>query len=893
MSTPLNISLQEKLHKWSFLLVAVVAVIAVLTLAGWITNTIHHKDTWIDSLVMYPLTAIYFLLISSAFYLLSLPQKKFFVPGYIVVSILLIIVPLKLTTDIFQLQPGIQVHENNPDTYFLTHVPPAVSIGFIIALLALLCKHMLKNRFRLLGQATVVLLLAWCLVILTGKIIWTETQSSVIFSAQVAVSAIICFTLFALAVLFFHTRGEKKSLFSHAFPDNILSRFLIPVSVIVTSLLGLFVLSGYHNQQYSAEHGFAYYVLAVVLILIAFYVYNAFLLDKRDTLKEKTDQALQESEEQVRVIFESVPEGIILLDTWGKIYSWNREASVILGWRRDEAKGKDLVKLIIPPSHHELCTQLGNNFLYDESPSSAKQSTDLPAVTKDGNPVDISLRISAMVINQRKFLVWFIHDITIRKSLERQLQTFNESLEKEVQEKTKEMVDIFERVTDGFAALDKDCSFTYVNRKACEMFRTNPAALLGKCVWDLYPVAVGSATYNAIMEAMRTQKHTQSVDLYAPLGLWQEYNLYPSANGVSVFVKDITAQKKKEKEVEEATTLANKLIDSLPGVFYFFDTNNKFIKWNKQLEEVTGYTADEIAVMSPLQLLPAETREYMSAWIATAFEQGVNDAEADFLSKTGKRTSYYFKAVLLDYNGIPCLLGSGIDITERKKSGEKLKKSYNDIRELTAYLNKVREEERMRISHEIHDELGQLLTVLKMNISWINKRIPGSDMPVKNKINETFEVTDQTITTIRRIASELRPALLDNLGLHAAMEWHINDFKNRMGIQTEVKLPETEPALSDEQKTGLYRILQESLTNVARHSHAQKVCIEMFEQNTSIILIISDNGKGFDTSGHTLKTLGLLGMKERTLGMGGECNIESRPGKGTTVRVVLPLAQAF
>ncbi len=162
-----------------------------------------------------------------------------------------------------------------------------------------------------------------------------------------------------------------------------------------------------------------------------------------------------------------------------------------------------------------------------------------------------------------------MRDITLRKNLERQLLTFNESLEKEVKEKTRELTEMFERVTDGFIALDKNYCYTYINKKAGEMIHKEPADLLGKCVWDIFPDAVGSATYRAFETAMNTQKHVQNIDYYQPFDLWQENNVYPSANGLSVFIRDITQQKRKEQEVSEARILADKLIDSFPGVFIF------------------------------------------------------------------------------------------------------------------------------------------------------------------------------------------------------------------------------------------------------------------------------------------------------------------------------------
>jgi len=152
-----------------------------------------------------------------------------------------------------------------------------------------------------------------------------------------------------------------------------------------------------------------------------------------------------------------------------------------------------------------------------------------------------------------------------------------------------------------------------------------------------------------------------------------------------------------------------------------------------------------------------------------------------------------------------------------------------------------------------------------------------------------LSLIDNTVTTVRRIASELRPSLLDNLGLLAAMEWHVGEFEKRSGIKKYLSLLETEVPLPDPVKIGLFRIMQESLTNVGRHSGATEVTVTLTEENESLVLVIHDNGHGFDPGKPRKKTLGLLGMKERAEGMGGSYEISSRPGEGTTVTVTVPV----
>ena len=233
--------------------------------------------------------------------------------------------------------------------------------------------------------------------------------------------------------------------------------------------------------------------------------------------------------------------------------------------------------------------------------------------------------------------------------------------------------------------------------------------------------------------------------------------------------------------------------------------------------------------------------------------------------------------------------GSMVDITERKKAQLELEQSYESIRYLTDHLQNIREQERIHIAREIHDELGQQLTVLKMDISWLNKKIAPVDNAVKQKLKSLTEMLNGTVKTVRRISSELRPSLLDDLGLVAAMEWQLKEFEERSGIKAIFVADETEIELPDSIKTGFFRIFQESLTNIARHAHAKHVSASLKSSNQEIILCIEDDGKGFDNKKiEGKRTLGILGMKERTLMMGGEYSINSIPGKGTTVLVVIP-----
>lgn len=229
------------------------------------------------------------------------------------------------------------------------------------------------------------------------------------------------------------------------------------------------------------------------------------------------------------------------------------------------------------------------------------------------------------------------------------------------------------------------------------------------------------------------------------------------------------------------------------------------------------------------------------------------------------------------------------DITEKVEIDNKLKEYLEEIRMLTSHLQEIREEERKNIAREIHDELGQQLTVIKMEIAWAIRKLKQPEKQ-KVKLEGLLETIDSTMRSVRRICSELRPTLLDDLGLVAALQWHAGQLRSSTGIKIYIDAPEEIDNLPADIKTGMYRIFQESLTNIMRHAEAKKVEIQLIVENKMIILHIKDDGKGFDIlASSKKKTLGILGMKERSLNMGGEYIIGSYPGKGTSVMVSIPL----
>ena len=229
-----------------------------------------------------------------------------------------------------------------------------------------------------------------------------------------------------------------------------------------------------------------------------------------------------------------------------------------------------------------------------------------------------------------------------------------------------------------------------------------------------------------------------------------------------------------------------------------------------------------------------------------------------------------------------------VDVTELKEAGKQLSESYQQLRELTNHLQKVREEERKFIAQEIHDEFGQLITGLKFDVSIIKRKIEKEMPQMATELNETMQLTDRIVKTVRRISTELRPSIIDDVGLAAAIEWECKEFSKRTKIICNFSNKYKTELLSIEKKSSLFRIFQETFTNILRHSNANNVNVLIKKKKEKLILQIEDNGKGFIINPQ-LKTLGIIGMRERALAIGGNYSIKSQPGKGTKTYVEIPV----
>lgn len=230
------------------------------------------------------------------------------------------------------------------------------------------------------------------------------------------------------------------------------------------------------------------------------------------------------------------------------------------------------------------------------------------------------------------------------------------------------------------------------------------------------------------------------------------------------------------------------------------------------------------------------------------------------------------------------------DISGKVKAELELKQSHRQLRELSSYLENIREEERKHISREIHDELGQQLTLLKLDLLQMSKKLHPEEKEMIENMKQADQLLADTMRSVRKIATQLRPSILDNLGLVSALEWQSREFEKNFGIKCVFESLLNEPQFTNKQSNSLFRIYQEALTNIARHAGATQVDAVLSQEEARFVLEIRDNGKGFRMEDMAdKKTLGLKGMQERALMIDGDFKIESKPGEGTYIQISIPI----
>ncbi len=349
--------------------------------------------------------------------------------------------------------------------------------------------------------------------------------------------------------------------------------------------------------------------------------------------------------------------------------------------------------------------------------------------------------------------------------------------------------------------------------------------------------------------------------------------------------------KKKESDSTDNRLNVSDILDALPLYVLLIDEAHRILQANRAVQAQLGVKPKDIIG----KYCPQAIHGLDQPWYACPLEEAVQKDRAIEREALDQKSGRWIRSAIyptkrLTRDGKKIFFHMVSDITERKQAEEQLIALREQLRYLSMYLESIREEERTKQAREIHDELGSLLTGLKINVSWLAKRADKEQGPLLPKIKSMEELIDEAIRTVQRISSELRPGVLDDLGLSAAIEWQAQELERHTELRFEFKSSPKEITLDRDRSTAIFRICQEALTNVIRHANATKVKILLKKEPGRIMLRIFDNGKGIEEKQlSSLKAFGLIGMRERASFFGGEVKITGTLGKGTTVAVSIPL----
>jgi PAS domain S-box-containing protein len=358
-------------------------------------------------------------------------------------------------------------------------------------------------------------------------------------------------------------------------------------------------------------------------------------------------------------------------------------------------------------------------------------------------------------------------------------------------------------------------------------------------------------------------------------------------------VHDVTEKKLAEIQLRESEMHFREMIENADDIIYETNTQGYFSFINPNAQRLLKYSIEEAIGQHFRIVIRPDWRDRVESFYIKQFKARNLTSYLEFpvITKDGEEIWLGQNVrMVVENNRVIKSQAFCRNITERRKWEHELEQSRKQLRELSNHLQTAREAERSKISREIHDELGASLTALKMDLSWHGDALAKMDSKFAEKLTDMISKVDECIGTVRKIATDLRPSILDNLGLWAAIEWQAQELQNRMKIPCDLKMSVQELDMQQDEATAIFRIFQETLTNVARHSRATKVTIQVDATEHDVHMKISDNGKGMSEA-ELLNTqsLGLLGMYERAHTFGGEFSIRSEPGQGTVVSVHMPV----
>jgi two-component system NarL family sensor kinase len=485
-------------------------------------------------------------------------------------------------------------------------------------------------------------------------------------------------------------------------------------------------------------------------------------------------------------------------------------------------------------------------------------------------------------------VVIYIAAATIIASISRQRS--QEAMEAE--ERYRNLVEL---APDGFVVTDEKGKIVFANSALARTLGANdPASLIGRKAVDfVHPderdealrrieqLSAGQATPWITARAIRVDGKIIEVER-AGIPLRHGDKLFGQG-----FIRDITERNKTAAKIEEDQRRLQALFETAMDAIIMIDASGRYIDANPAATVLTGYTREEILQMKVGDLAPPEKRgEVMEIWNSLAADRTITGGEFQILRKDGGTRDVEFRMVVNMLTGLHC--AHMHDVTDRKEAERSL-------RQLSGRLLRLQDEERRRIARELHDTTAQNLAATRVNLSRISKSSAVSDVAIRETVEESIRLTDQSISEVRTLSYLLHPPLIDEAGLIPSLRWLTRGFQERSGIEVTFDAADPLERMPREVETALFRIVQEALTNIQRHSGSTVARIRLEKEQNEIRLEIEDDGRGLpedlrEKTALTAAGVGVAAIQQRVRELGGQLQIQSRE-RGTSIVVTMPILE--
>jgi len=610
------------------------------------------------------------------------------------------------------------------------------------------------------------------------------------------------------------------------------------------------------------------------------------------TLQRAKQARLRESEERFSRLFQDAPLAYQSLDRKGCIVDINRAWTETFGFLPEEVSGKWIGEIIIPgdrdPYRMAFLKILREGVMH----------TELRMMDKNGKVSLISVdgQLSLKMDGSFDKIHCILQDITERRKMEERLRESEEKYRR-----------IAENMSDVIWTIDTGLNTTYVSPSVERLIGESTEVHMLKSLEERLPPQSLMKLKTILAEELEKENDPLSdknrsrlfeIEHYKADGsiIWLGMNVSiirdPKGNvtGYQGITRDISELKKNELELRDREERHRLIMDNSMDAILLTKPDGSILSANRAACEMFQMSENEICTAGRDGIVDTGDNR-LEKLIETRNRLGRVKGELTFIRKDGTRfPSEITSSIFCDSKGE--LRSSMIirDVTERKSAEKKLRESEEKYRELSHHLIKIREDERLQIARELHDDLGQKLTVLSLSFSRIKSKIIPRFPELEKPLEDLSGLHSMTVESLNRISSGLRPSILDDLGICASVKWLVSEFSKSSGIGCSLICNPETLKLNDRLTLTVFRIIQESLTNVARHSGATKASVLIKADSEHIILRVKDNGKGIDDSGPSDRmSFGLIGMRERTEVFGGTFRIANRPVKGTRITAIIPL----